>query len=272
MLDAVAPFLPNGLEVSALELYLSGFFLSMLRFIGLFAIFPVFTRSQLTGLVRFGIAGAFALAVMPRVLVDLAGVELSIPLLAALVLKEVFIGLVIGLAFGVVFWGVEAAGNALDMQRGASAALLFSPSAGQEVMPTGNLLGLLYATLFMASGAFLLFMGAVFDSFVVWPVQQLLPTLSIDNAVHFLNFLDSIMAFALQFAGPIMIAMFVVELSFAIVTRFAPQLNVFILAIPIKCGIVYSILPLMIYYYYDAFYQDYGDIAGLNGFLKGVLQ
>jgi type III secretion protein T len=54
------------------------------------------------------------------------------------------------------------------------------------------------------------------------------------------------MYLAVVFAGPLIIAMFLAEFGLALVSRFAPQLNVFVLAMPVKSGVGLFVLALYI--------------------------
>lgn len=214
------------------------------RMLGVFILLPLFTRLGITGLIRGGVALALALpfaAGLPG-MSDISGMG-GVPLTLLLV-KETMIGVLIGLVAGIPFWIAEAAGELIDQQRGSESALLPDPSGTQEAGITGTLLVLTSATVFMSAGGLRVLQEGVFQSYAVWPAAALLPTFSPNAAFLTLQTLDSLMAGGLILASPLLVAMLLTEFSLGLISRFAPQLNVFDLAMAVK-GIVYVVgLPI----------------------------
>ena len=124
------------------------------RMTGLIIVMPPFTRVGTTGILRGAIAIAFALPVAPIVLPTLAGAQLTVAAIATLLLKEMVVGVTIGLVLGVPFWAAEAAGDVLDLQRGSTASSLIDPLAMTQESISGTLFGLaLVASLCALHGA-----------------------------------------------------------------------------------------------------------------------
>ncbi|HET8729243.1 MAG TPA: type III secretion system export apparatus subunit SctT [Alphaproteobacteria bacterium] len=243
--------------------YLVAVALAMARGVAMATVLPVFTRMGITGILRNGVALALALPLIPQI----AG-ELSLPAalgpwtLIALALKEAFIGLLLGVAFGIPFWGAEAAGDVADLQRGASGAYLIDPSAAGEASVTGTLFVVVLLTVFFAAGGMTILADAYYRSYAIWPATAFLPGFSAELPGLLLGLLDRIMQLALIIAGPIILIMFVGDALLAIVSRFAPQLNVFDLSLSVKGAVFVLALPL-----YAVFLVDYlaDSLAPLPG-------
>src|SRR5258707_8184591 len=107
----------------------------------------------------------------------IASERLTVTMVAALLFKEVIIGLVIGLVLGVPIWAAEAAGDVLDLQRGSTAAGLLDPLATTEESITGTLFGLVMVALYFGSGGLPLTLRTVYDSYGIWPVASAFPSL-----------------------------------------------------------------------------------------------
>jgi len=88
-------------------------------------------------------------------------------------------------------------------------------------------------------------LGAIYSSYRVWPVFSFFPNLTAEAIPYFLGLLDWVIGFTILLAAPVVIAMFMTEFSLGLVSRFAPQLNVFFLAMPIKSAV--GTLILVIY-------------------------
>ena len=214
------------------------------RMLGVFTLLPIFTRLGITGLLRGGVALALSVPLAAGLpgqaeIAAMGGVALSV-----LLVKEALVGVVIGLVAGVPFWIAEAAGELVDQQRGSESAMLPDPSGTQEAGITGTLLVLTSATVFMGAGGLRFLQEGVFDSYALWPAASLLPRFSADSVLLTLNVLDRLMLGGLLLASPLLVAMLMAEFSLGLISRFAPQLNVFDLAMAVK-GIVYVVgLPI----------------------------
>ncbi|EHS51279.1 type III secretion protein SpaR/YscT/HrcT, partial [Rhizobium sp. PDO1-076] len=156
--------------------------------------------------------------------------------------KEYAIGFIFGYMVGWIFWSVVAAGDFIDNQRGDAIASSIDPLQGNETSLTGNLFSQAFLTYFYAVGGVLLMMGILYKSFLLWPVTKMLPIVSDQFPVLFLAVLDVGMRTMFILAAPVVALMFLSEFALALVSRFAPQVQVFILAMPIKSAIAIFLL------------------------------
>jgi type III secretion protein T len=230
------------------------------RMTGLIIIMPAFTRMGLTGLLQGAAAFAMGLPLVPMIVAALAGVKLTITLSAALLFKEVAIGLVIGLVLGVPIWAAEAAGDMLDLQRGSTSAGLFDPSSIGEDSVSGTLLALIMVALFFTSGGLPLMLRTVYESYGIWPAGAVFPTLGPAAGEFFVVLLDRVMTMGIMLVAPIIVFMLLSDLLLALVSRAAPNLNVFALSLNLK-NLVFTFLLVV----YGAFLIKYmrNDIGSL---------
>jgi type III secretion protein T len=182
------------------------------------------------------------------------GFDPGVAAFAALFAKEYAIGFLIGFLIAWLFWAVQAAGAFIDNQRGAAIASSIDPLQGHETSPLGILFSQAFLTYFFTIGGFLLVIDLLYSSFQVWPVTRGLPIVSEAVPSFFLGVMDSGMRLMFVLAAPIIALMFLAEFGLAIISRFAPQIQVFILAMPIKSAIAILIL---IFYFSTMF-----DVAG----------
>lgn len=258
MLEAIpaSPFDPASFE--EMDTMVNAFFLSTSRLMALFVVVPFFQKSNVPNLVRVGLAISLSFITYPKIFDqvseygDMAHLEL-----AGFLTKEVFLGAMMGLVVGLPAWAVEAAGSFIDTQRGASIGSTQSPVSQNETQPTGAFLLFAYICWMFVSGAFSILISLLYDSYSVWPVLSFFPTLDISSSLFFINLLDRMMGFALLMAGPVMLSMFLGELSLIFVARFAPQLNVFILAMPVKSGIAFLILTVYMPFLFETMEQGF---------------
>jgi type III secretion protein T len=221
--------------LNELEDYVLALGFAMARFIGFIAITPLFTRMGIDMLLRGGIALGLAIPLVPFVFATMEqGHFPGGMMVGMLVMKEVLVGIILGIIFGIPIWAAETAGEFLDLQRGASSAQLFDPLFMSELNITGTFLSVIMVALFFTSGAFMMMLGGVYDSYALWPIDKLWPLLDGSTSTIALGFLDKIASMAIVLAGPIMIALLVADISLAFVSRAAPSLQMFDLSLSVK--------------------------------------
>ncbi|MDR3054895.1 MAG: type III secretion system export apparatus subunit SctT [Zoogloeaceae bacterium] len=169
----------------------------------------------------------------------------------AIIVKESFLGFLIAYLSSIIFWAAQSAGFVMDNQRGASQSSVSDPLAGEETSPLGSFFFQSLVYLFFASGAFLAFLSLVFQTYVLWPVDRWL--FSINNPqlpIFIAGMVSWLMSKMLLLAGAVLIASLLVDFALGLINRFASQLNVYILSMPIKSGlailIVLALFPLFV--------------------------
>ena len=217
--------------------------LSMPRIIGALTALSFMSSSILGGtLARNGVAAALSVIVYPVVSEQLAEAGLTHLAFAAAAVKEFLLGMLIGSVFMVVFWGIQAVGDFIDNQRGATMASSFDPTLGEQASPLALFLVQSLIAVFFCTGLFTVFLHGIYLSYEVWPATSFWPSLD-RQAVDFLVAQFALISLlAVVAGGPVVIAMFFSELGLGFVGRFAPQLNVFFLSMPIKSAVALLVL------------------------------
>ena len=219
--------------------------LSMPRIIGAMTGLAFMGSSVLGGtLARNGVAAALAIIVYPVVSDQLATAGLSHLAFAGAAVKEFLLGMVIGTVLMVVFWGIQAVGDLIDNQRGATMASSFDPMVGEQTSPLALFMVQSLIAVFFCSGLFLVFLEGIYLSYEVWPVTSFWPSIDRHVVDFFVTQFTLISLLAVIVGGPVVIAMFFAELGLGFVGRFAPQLNVFFLSMPIKSAVAALVLIL----------------------------
>jgi type III secretion protein T len=258
------------LEAKALEELFKPMLMLLPRIFAVFVVFPMLSNAALQGWVRNGIVLGIGCVLYPHVAAAQPTAPLSALAWTALAAKEVFIGLVIGFVVSIFLWVVENVGQLIDFQTGSSNASVFDPLTGHESGPTARFLLQLVSALFLASGGFLTLLGLLFDSYKVWPVFSFYPELSVALQSFLLQQTDSLMVMTVKLAAPIVLILVVAELGLGLVNRFAPQLNVFMLAQPIKGALAIFMLAMFLTFLFDSLKNFLGPDRLIMQTLRGV--
>lgn len=234
-----------------------------------FAIIPLFNKNMMPALVRTGIVTGLSLILLPPMLATMKQSPDSLQLIA-IVVKEALLGLLIGFAVAALFWAVEAVGFFIDNQRGASIASTLDPMTGNDSSPLGILFNQAFVVYFMVAGGFIVLMTLMYTSYRVWPVMTYFPGLPQDGVAVFANIFGQIVKMAVLLSAPAIVAMMLGELGLALLSRFVPQMQVFFLAMPIKCGIAFFVLIVYIPVLFGYLQQEIRELPALLQTLGGA--
>lgn len=216
-------------------------------------LYAFLTTSQLlasTAVPRLARVAAILMLAVIAVPINLAHVDAfdrTVPSFALFFVKEYAIGFVLGYVVGWIFWAVQSAGALIDNQRGAAIAASIDPLQGHETSPLGILFSQAFLTYVFISGAALPILGLIYQSYTLWPATLGMPVITDQFPALVLNVADTAMRIVVIIAAPIVGIMFLAEFALAMVSRFAPQVQVFILAMPIKS--VLAILILVFFFW-----------------------
>ncbi|RRJ84985.1 flagellar biosynthetic protein FliR [Aestuariirhabdus litorea] len=143
--------------------------------------------------------------------------------------QQVLIGSLMGFVLQLFFHTFALAGQMIAMQMGLGFASLNDPANGVNVAAVGQLYLMLVTLLFLAMNGHLVVIQVVVDSFTTLPVGQFFP---IDSLYEITLWFSWVFGSALLIAIPAMSALLIVNLTFGVMTKSAPQLNVFALGFP----------------------------------------
>ena len=218
-------------------------FLISLRLSVLFVMSPIF--SNLSGLVTVRVLFTLSLA---TVLVSGMGVHPALPSLTmgpliAASMSELLVGAI--LAFGVftAFGAFSVAGKILDIQSGFGIGSIFDPVTRASSPLFSTMLNLLAVAVFFGmDGHHAVLRGVAFS------VQQIPPgtgffSLPQDEIIRQFGLMFSL---GTALIAPVMFCLFLVEAGLAVVSRVLPQMNVFVVGIPIKIFVAIAVFALTI--------------------------
>ena len=256
-------------ELATLESLAGMVGLTAPRLVALFAVLPFFSGSMLPGMARNGLVLMLAIYMAP-----LAGAE-SIPasfaVWVAIAAKEALIGTLLGLSLGIFVWALQGVGELVDFQTGSGNAAMFDPVAGHQIGPTAQFLGWLVMVLFISSGGLLALLGVIVDSYRLWPVASFFPKVGLVLEQFVIRQGDTLFQWTVKLAAPVICVLVLVELGMGLISRIAPQLNVFVLAQPLKSLLAHLMLLLCLYLLYASLQDFLRPDNGVIEFLRGML-
>ena len=246
--------------------------LTLCRITAVFLVVPIFGTQFIQGVVRNSIILSLSLILYPMVSSGWGAEKIPPTQLILLLLKEGVIGVLVGFCFGIIFWAAESVGFFIDNQRGTTMASSLDPMTGEQTSPLGLMLIQAVVVLFFTGGGFLLMLETLFMTYRVWPIHRFFPQFQPGYIEFFLAQTDRLMEMIVVLSAPIIIVIFLSEFSLGLISRFAPQLNVFFLSMPIKSALAIAILAVYIPTLYHHFQRSFLDFHNILMFLQVLIQ
>ena len=226
------------------ELYAAGqmIMLAAARPMGFSLLFTAFAWGKLnSGILRTAFALAVALPVMaPLWIVSRQTMEALPQPFALLIVKELFVGIIIGFLLSLPFEAMSTAGGIVDNYRGSGVPL---QTPGGEATPFGQVFLVVALWMFAALDGFFFIVDVIYSTYGIWPMTEPLPRLTTDGLMAFLQFLSRLLKLAVVVAGPLLILLAAVDLVFAVSAKIGKQINVTYLAMGVKALVAALALP-----------------------------
>ena len=147
------------------------------------------------------------------------------------VMQQVGIGLAIGFTVRVVFAAVELAGDVVGFQMGLNFAAFFDPTLNTQSSATARFFGQMAALLFVVLNGHMMVLMAVIRSFESFPVDQ--NFLEALKTMRLYELGADLFASGLWIALPMIGMLLFVNLALGIVSRVAPQMNIYAIGFPV---------------------------------------
>jgi len=205
-----------------------------LRALALMTSLPVFSQRSVP--MRVKVALAFFIAIASQAsLPAMPVIALDSPLAWIVVLQQVLIGVSLGFAVRVVFAAVEFAGEIIGLQMGLNFAGFFDPVTASQGTASGRFFGTMVAFLFIIINGHLAIIAALIKSFSAFPVGP--EPFAFLRAVQPQVWGAEVFAIGLWIALPLVGMLLFVNLVLGVISRVAPQINIFAIGFPITLGV-----------------------------------
>lgn len=212
------------------------FLLILTRLLGFFIILPIFASNSIPAMVRILLAISFAFVVyVSDLFTILEVVNFGDSLFSAffLLLTEFLIGFVQAYVIFIVFSAIYLAGQLIEQNIGFNQLTMLDPVSSFQAPVLGNLMFMTCMAILIITGSFQVIILEFFTSFVFIPIGGIN---FLNNAVsmHIVNLIVTSFYMGVQIAMPFIGAMLVLNVALGIMVKTVPQLNIFVVGIPIR--------------------------------------
>jgi flagellar biosynthesis protein FliR len=229
------------------------FALIFARLAGALSQLPFLGGRSVPARVKVGLAAVISVILYPSLTGSTNVVSESFVQYMALLAKEVLVGVLMGFIGQLVFFGVQMAGTIIDTQRGLNQITYLAPQLPGNVSALGGLQFQASIALFVAIGGHLIVLRAVARSFLTIPLLQV-PHLSagwMPLAELFARISATTILTGATLCAPVVLAVFLVDLSFGCIGKVAPSIQISADANVAKCWIGLAVFLISIALFLD---------------------
>lgn len=228
--------------------HMSGGLIIFARMMGFVRFAPVLNRKEIPSVVKIGLA--FLLSVTFVMILHPKEIPAHGDLLLAIILN-IAVGAMMGYMAQLVLSAVEAGGDMINMQMGLSSAMVLDPTTSSQISLMGRYFGFIGILIFLKiGGAYWLFQAFV-KSFELFPIYSTsIPLDKIVNMDYLIKLSSNVLYIGLQLASPVLLATLGQDIILGVISKTAPQVNVFQLSFLFKpvfgAAILIWILPMLV--------------------------
>ena len=218
------------------------------RLIGFMRLAPVFNRKEIPGMVKLALCLLLTIVITPFVKPE------SLMVMESFVLS-IFLNIVVGALIGymaqLILMAVEAGADMINMQMGLSSAMVLEPTTSSQVSILSKIMALFAILIFINLGGVYWLLRALMRSFEIFPIfATSIPLAKLVNMEYLISLSSNVLFMGLQIASPILLATLGQDIILGVISKTAPQVNVFQLSFLFKpvlgAAIMIWILPMLL--------------------------
>jgi len=223
-----------------LDVWLATLIFPLARILAMIASSPVLGDKQAPARVKIGLSVLLAIVIAPTI-GDMPPVAVGSPQGLLIMIQQVIIGVAMGFTMRLIFAAVDMAGELTGLQMGLGFASFYDPINATHSPVIAQWLGMIAVLAFLAINGHLYMLSALAESFQTLPIGSMMPAKGFYGVA---SWGGSIFVYGLQISLPLLAALLTANMALGILTRAAPQLNLFAIGFPITLAIGFLVLAL----------------------------
>ena len=250
---------------------IAAFLLVLARTGGIFLMSPFFGAMNVSNRVRAVTAVVIAVLIFPVIAREnVVEAPATVVMFGLTVLKEIFVGWMIGFIGNVMMASINMAGKIMDMQVGFAMANIMDPSSGQQAPLIGSFLSYLSIIYFLIVNGHHIILTALVESFRSVPLNSMVWNPALGEFA--INLTNGIFLTGMKIAIPVTFAILITNVGMGILARTMPQMNIFVVGIPLQLTIgtfmLSMLLPFFILFLDVMFGDMYKNISDAIRFIS----
>lgn len=241
------------------------FLFVFIRMSGIFIITPIFSRRNIPNTTK--IVFTFFIALLMINTVNMANFDYGEFDIIVMMIKELMVGLMIGFITYLFFISLYIAGQIMDMQIGFGMVNVFDPQSNAQVPIIGTLYHILAILFFLTIDGHHILIKSLINSYEVLPIGKFVFNEALLTQI--IRVFGQIFIIGFKISSPILATIFLSNVLLGILARTIPQMNVFVVGMPLKITVGILTLIVMVPLYLPALQHIFDNMyEEIFNFLK----
>lgn len=220
------------------------FLIVFVRCSGIFLVSPFFSSQNIPN--RFKVGLTFFLSIILTSTLQISVSDLEIPMIV-LIFKELLVGSIIGFISYIFFSSFYVMGQIVDMNIGFGMINVVDPQNRIQVPLMGNFYYILAFLLLLTIDGHYTIINSIVDSYEFIPIGAFKIT---ENIAYFIiNLISKMFILGFRLSMPVFFTIFLLDILLGILVRTIPQMNIFVVGLPLKIfiGIIAILISIPVF-------------------------
>ncbi len=230
------------INTDLLQAWVVGLLIPLTRVLAFMSIAPFFGNKSLSLPIKVAMGFMLAVAIAPAIpnlpKIDLLSLEGVL-----IIIEQMIIGLAMGFIAQIIFTAIEMAGQISGMTMGFGFATFFDPQSHGSTAVISQFLNVLAMLVFLGMDGHLMMITALLESFYSFPVSEVAGSI---DGMRIALWGGKIFSIGLQLALPVVATLLITNMALGVLTRSAPQLNIFGIGFPVTIAVGFLVIALML--------------------------
>lgn len=213
------------------------------RILGIFAFNPVLSRRNIPTIAKVGVSIFISYIVILTVQPEPVETGGPAGVYLLMILRESFIGLVLGFVTNLFFYSLQVAGEIMDMQSGLGMAKVFDPETHVQMSIMGSFITFMLYLYFLVTNAHMSYIQLFVMSYDIIPIGS--GWLNPDLGYHIVSYFSVILSLVIKLAMPVIAAEIILEFCMGLLMKSVPQIQIMVVNIQMKVAFGFLMLFLI---------------------------
>lgn len=227
-------------------LYFQYFILVLARIVTMVSLVPIYGSGAVPTQTKIGFSLLLSFIIFPIVVRDFPPIPEHLLLFFGLMFREVLVGVLMGLVTSIIFAAVQLSGQIFGMQIGFGIVNVIDPLSDLQISILGQFEFLVAIMLFLAVGGHHLLIAAMANSYLHVPLGAFAVNAPLTEQVT--QMLGKMFDIAFKVGFPMIAAIFLINIVMGVIARTVPQMNIFIVGLPLNIFVGLIVMGLSIVY------------------------
>ncbi|MFH0918892.1 MAG: flagellar biosynthetic protein FliR [Fibrobacterota bacterium] len=217
------------------------FLMAFVRITSMIAVLPILGSRGTPVTVKLGLSVILTMILFPLLAVRVLEIPTGLFSFSVLVAKELFIGITMGFAASLIFAILQYGSYIMDQEMSFTFAETFDPMTETSTTPIAQLNAVIFSVMFLILGGHRLLIMAMANAFEIIPLGSVRFNAG-PIAWQMTRMTGAIFNVGLAFAAPVVVTLIITTAVLGIIARTAPQLNIFIVGLPLRIGLGFLLI------------------------------